>query len=150
MSEKLLDMPNRAASEEKRCGHDMPENMSTYLLAKVRPSGDRLEDVFHCVIGKTVGLVSSGDEKSLLVVATPRQVPLKPLERSLRKEEHPLFVPFPDSLCLASLKVDVSSVKCQYLGDLGPGSKQHLDQGPKPKPWKRHRFPAFARSNDRF
>jgi hypothetical protein len=66
-----------------------------------------------------VGLVSSGDEKSLLVVATPRQVPLKPLERSLRKEEHPLLVPFPDSLCLAALKVDVSSVKCQYLGDPG-------------------------------
>ena len=53
VSEKLLDMPNRAAIEEKRCGHGMPENMSTYLLAKVRPSGDMLEDVFHRVIGKT-------------------------------------------------------------------------------------------------
>jgi hypothetical protein len=37
----------------------MPQNMSTYLFVKVRPSGDLLEDAFHYVIGKTVGPVSA-------------------------------------------------------------------------------------------
>jgi hypothetical protein len=92
-------------------GQPLKRNMSANLLPEVSRSGDTLKNILHRVIGETAGGAASTYEKGAFVVTTARQITPEPFERPSGKEDHPLLVPLPDSLCLPSLKVDVMPVQ---------------------------------------
>src|SRR5713101_6813572 len=115
VAEQLLDMSDRAAVEQERRRHCVPENMSADLLPEPSSLGHTLEHVLDGVIAETPGLLAPGHEERLFLVSTAGYVASNPFQRPIRKEEQSLLVPFPDNLRFPSLKVNVDPVKGEDL-----------------------------------
>ena len=126
MSEKFLDVADRAAVPQKGCRCRVAKNMGRdgrgdarplFCSAKRRPDGIRRQSRVLC-----------GDEQSSIGILAQRQVLRKPFQRAFGEEYEPRFVPLPQHLGLSFFEVHVVSVEPQYLRDAHARGEEHFYQ----------------------
>jgi hypothetical protein len=93
----------------------MPKDLSSHLLSETRHPCTPMKAHLHSVVTEAARLAPSCDEKRLVIVSPASQLPHKPLNRTLREEEHSLLSALPNDLRLPSFNVEIAPVERQYL-----------------------------------
>ena len=134
VSKQGFDVPDRAAVEQERCGHRVPEHMCGHRLPEARQPGKPLEGRLHRIVSQAAWQVPACDEEGLFVVPSATEIAVKPFHRPIGEEEHPLLVSFPNDLDLSTLSVHIAPVKREDLGDACTGPEEHLHKHSEPQP----------------